>query len=134
MVNQNGVTERERKPSVSSPITYLLKKFRITFVILVALVIFFPFPHEYEGDEELVKTLEINKYLSDGESLSEIWNLKGVNIIRVNISCSKDILVHLIDKKALKGREYRGLLARVSGVHEYDYRVNITGVMEVKVA
>jgi hypothetical protein len=97
-------------------------------------VVVFPFPHQYESDEELVKTMEIDTYLPDGEFLSEIWNLRGVNIVRINISCSNDILIHLIDKKALKGREYVGLLARVSKVHEYDYRVNTTEIMEVKVS
>ena len=71
---------------------------------------------------------------ADGESLSEIWKLRGVNIVRINISCTTDILVHLIDKKALKGREYVGLFARVSKVHEYDYQVNTTEIMEVKVS
>ncbi len=116
---------REREP--------LQRKLRLTIIVLIFIIAFFPFPHQYESEEELVKTLEINTYLSDGESLSEIWNLRGVNIVRVNLSCSKDILVHLIDKKALKGKEYKGLLARVSKVHGYDYRVNITNVMEVKV-
>ena len=111
----------------------LQRRLRHTIIVFIFIVAFFPFPHQYESEEELVKTLEINTYLSDGESLSEIWNLRGVNIVRINISCSKDILVHLIDKKALKGQEYKGLFARVSKVHGYDYRVNITSVMEVKV-
>ncbi len=112
----------------------LQRKLRHTIIVFIFIIAFFPFPHQYESEEELVQTLEINTYLSDGESLSEIWNLRGVNIVRVNISCSKDILVHLIDKKALKGQEYKGLFSRVSKVHEYDYRVNITNVMEVKVS
>lgn len=122
-----------KEADAQSPITKLNRKFQVTLVVLVALVAVFPFPHQYVSDEELVKTMEINTYLSDGESLSEIWNLRGVNIVRINISCSKDILVHLIDKKALKGQEYKGLFARVSKVHGYDCRVNITNVMEVKV-
>ena len=78
--------------------------------------------------------MEINTYLPDGEFLSEIWRLRGVNIVRVNISCNTEVLVHLIDKKALKGQEYKGFLARVSKVHGYDYRVNTTEIMEVKVS
>ena len=120
--------------NLSSPLSRLKGKLRLTFIASIFIIAFFPIPHIREVEEELVKTLEINTYLSDGESLSEIWNLRGVNIVRINISCTTDILVHLIDKKALKGQEYKGLLARVSKVHEYDYRVNITGVMEVKVA
>ena len=109
--------------NLSSPLSRLKGKLRLTFIASIFIIAFFPIPHIREVEEELVKTLEINTYLSDGESLSEIWNLRGVNIVRVNISCTTDILVHLIDKKALKGREYKGLLARVSKVHEYDYRV-----------
>ena len=123
-----------KEADAQSPITKLNRKFQVTLVVLVALVAVFPFPRQYVGDEELVKTMEINTYLPDGEFLSEIWNLKGVNIVRINISCTTDILVHLIDKKALKGQEYKGLFSRVSKVHEYDYRVNITNVMEVKVS
>ena len=120
--------------NLSSPLSRLKGKLRLTFIASIFIIAVFPIPHIREVEEELVKTLEINTYLSDGESLSEIWNLRGVNIVRINISCTTDILVHLIDKKALKGREYKGLLARVSKVHEYDYRVNTTGVMEVKVS
>ena len=118
----------------SSPLSRIKGKLRLTFIVSIFIIAFFPIPHIREVEEELVKTLEINTYLSDGESLSEIWNLRGVNIVRINISCTTDILVHLIDKKALKGGEFKGLLAKVSTVHEYDYRVNTTGVMEVKVS
>ena len=124
---------RARGPMETRERERLQRRLRLTIIVFIFIVAFFPFPHQYESEEELVQTLEINTYLSDGESLSEIWNLRGVNIVRVNISCSKDILVHLIDKKALKGQEYKGLFARVSKVHGYDYRVNITSVMEVKV-
>lgn len=116
-----------------SPITQLHRKLRITVVILIALVILTPFPRPYESEEELTNTLKINTSLSDGEFLSEIWNLKGVNIIRTSISSSDEVLVHLIDKKALKGHEYKGLLAKLGNVHEYDYQANITEVMEVKI-
>jgi hypothetical protein len=118
---------------IHSPITQLHRKLRITIVILFALAVLFPFARPYESEEELVETLEINTTLSDGASLSEIWNLKGINIIRTNISSSDEVLVHLIDKKALKGQEYKGLLAKLSDVHEYDYQANITNVMEVKI-
>ena len=118
---------------METPRERLQGKLRLTIIVFIFIIAFFPFPHQYESEEELVKTLEINTYLSDGESLSEIWNLRGVNIVRVNISCSKDILVHLIDKKALKGKEYKGLLAKFGNVHEYDFQANITNVMEVKI-
>jgi len=96
-------------------------------------VLIFPIARPYESAEELAKTLEINTTLSDGESLSEIWNLNGVNIVRTSISSTDEVLVHLIDKKALKGQKYKELLAKLSNVHEYDYQANITNVMEVKI-
>lgn len=122
-----------KDPNIHSPIKQLRRKLRITIVILFSLVVLFPFARPYEGEEELVKTLEIDTTLSDGESLTEIWNLKGVNIVRTNISSSDEVLVHLINKKAVKGEKYKGLLAKVGIVHEYDYQANITNVMEVKV-
>ena len=122
------------RPNLSSPLSRLKGKLRLALIASILIIAFIPIPHQYKSEEELVKTLEIHTYLPDGDSLSEIWNLRGVNIVRVNISCTTDILVHLIDKKALKSGEYKGLLAKVGKVHEYEYRVNTTSVMEVKVS
>lgn len=67
----------------------------IAIIVLVVMGIVFPTPHT-RTVEDLVETLDCNRTLQDGESLSVAWtNMQGNTKIVVSITSSEDVQVRL---------------------------------------
>ena len=64
-------------------------------MVFVFIIAFNPTLHYTEIEEELVKTLDCNVTLEDGESFSEIWTLRDDCVIKTNLSSNEEVLVQL---------------------------------------
>ena len=83
------------RPNISSPILRLKRKLRLTIMVLVFITAFYPTVHYREVEPELVKTLDCNVTLEDGEYLEATWKWRNDCTFKTNISSNEEVLVQL---------------------------------------
>jgi len=83
------------RPNISSPILRLKRKLRLSIMVLVFITAFYPTVHYREIEPELVKTLDCNVTLEDGEYLEATWNWRNDCTFKTNLSSNEDVLVQL---------------------------------------